>query len=220
MALCKPDTIFRAKPIHEVSHYIKGRILDLGCGPNCRYADLIPKYLRIGLDVDVTYTPDVVGKGENLPFKNDSFDSILCLQVLEHVSEPGAVLKEMWRVCRNNSNVLIMAPQFNELHEEPNDYFRYTCFGLKHLIKKQGFKVIEIKQRGAFFSLIAHASIRYAIDRFNLVEGKLLTRLLRIPVKFIVAIASLLDHFDQSKANRKHALGWTVIAKKSVSNHG
>ena len=41
----------------------------------------------------------------------------------------------------------------DEMHDEPNDYWRFTKFGLRYLFENVGFKIIVINQRGGFFRL-------------------------------------------------------------------
>jgi SAM-dependent methyltransferase len=60
------------------------------------------------------------------------------------VPQPAAVLAEAWRVLRPGGVLLLSAPFFWPLHEEPHDYYRYTRHGLQHLLEQAGFEAIHI----------------------------------------------------------------------------
>jgi len=49
--------------------------------------------------------------------------------------------------------VLLTESLMDEMHDEPNDYWRFTKFGLRYLFENVGFKIIVINQRGGFFRL-------------------------------------------------------------------
>lgn len=197
------------------SHYIKGVVLDVGAGSFDRYSDLFSceKYLRV--DIDPKNKPDIVASAENIPLGDRSVDSVVSTQVLEHVKEPEAAIYEFYRILKPGGYVLATVPQWGELHEQPNDYYRFTNFGIRYLFEKVGFRVIELEQRGGFFSVMAQTRTRYLMDRFNLPEKNLWFFLLWLPVKICGRLAIFLDRIDTSTANRKHALGWCVLAKKS-----
>ena len=60
---------------------------------------------------------------------------------------------------------------------EPDDYFRFTKFGLKYLLEESGFKPLEISVRGGVFSLLSQLIISKAYEQFNLFENNLLRKL-------------------------------------------
>lgn len=47
-----------------------------------------------------TYYPDIVGDIHDMPLNDDSYDSIICLAVLEHVSKPWIAANEIYRVLK------------------------------------------------------------------------------------------------------------------------
>ena len=65
-----------------------------------------------------------------MPVDNDSFDYILCTQVLEHLELPLESLTEMNRVLKKGSKIFISVPFHHNEHQTPHDYFRYTSHGL------------------------------------------------------------------------------------------
>lgn len=135
--------------------HLHGRLLDLGCG-NSPYRPLLTNISSyVPYDIDATGSkPAVVGMAERLPFAENSFDSILSTQVLEHVAEPWHLLEEVARVLRPNGRLLLSAPQAWRLHEEPYDYYRYTHYGLRYLLKRVGLDVISYQPLGGTWLLI------------------------------------------------------------------
>jgi len=82
-------------------------VLDIGCGDGkIDYLITQKKDVDIlGVDVlvrDKTYVPVQEFDGENLPFEDDSFDTVLFIDVLHHIDNPAAILKEAKRVARKN----------------------------------------------------------------------------------------------------------------------
>src|SRR5690242_7938183 len=121
---------YQAERVAEVRAALGGsfmgkRLLDLGSGMGGGLVALRRAGLDVvGLDYNPAYCriaqlrgqrydlrlPLVVGVGERLPFPANSFDGILCLDVLEHVQSPAAVLAEMRRVLRPGGVVLTTVP--------------------------------------------------------------------------------------------------------------
>jgi SAM-dependent methyltransferase len=142
--------IFRG--LRDNAHYLQGKLLDFGCG-NRSYQTLFPAKEQIGLEIyqkghDHTGEKiDVYYDGVAVPFRAESFDSVLCIEVLEHVFEPDRVLKELWRVMKTEACLVMTVPFVWEEHEQPYDYGRLTQFGLKYLLQKNGFEVKIYEKR-------------------------------------------------------------------------
>jgi len=139
----------------------RGRLLDVGCGDR-RYEPVFRQRVSswTALDWPVSFDgrggrPDIVADALRLPITDASFDTVLCTQVLEHVPEPQRLLAEAFRVLRPGGQLVLTAPQYNALHEEPRDFFRYTCYGLDHLAAGCGFTHRTLMPIGGFLSLFA-----------------------------------------------------------------
>lgn len=122
-------------------------ILDVGCG-KMPYRELFNSKTYTGLEYDTPiarqlYNADIYYDGEIFPFENQTFDCALSFQVLEHVKKPKLLLSEINRVLKPNGTVLLTAPFIGDEHEQPNDYFRFTSFGMKQLFVESGFEIIE-----------------------------------------------------------------------------
>lgn len=213
MYIFQIDRYLLDKQIGRSFKYISGDVLDVGAGV-LRYKQHFSFKKYLTLDVNKDFSPDIVGSAEDIPLDESSLDSIVCTQVLEHLPNPDLAIKEFCRVLKPNGIVLLTAPQLNELHEEPNDFYRYTKYGLKHLFVKNGFDIIQIEQRGGFFSAIGQMYIRFLIDYFGLYKKKILGRLANYFFILFGRLFIYLDEISKSKANKKHTIGYLVIARK------
>jgi|OM-RGC.v1.010864722 Methylase involved in ubiquinone/menaquinone biosynthesis len=124
-----------------------GKLLDVGCGSK-PYEKFFNVSEYIGLDIDNPATrkrgqADYFYDGNKFPFGDDEFNNVLCNQVLEHVFNPEQFLLEIQRVLRPGGKLLLTVPFIWDEHEQPFDYGRYSSFGLKSLLEKTGFSVIE-----------------------------------------------------------------------------
>lgn len=139
-----------AKNIKQLSSEISGKILDVGCGTK-PYKDFFNFIEYIGLEFDTGIdnekkSADYYYDGKIFPFQSESFDSVICNQVLEHIFEPEDFLKETFRVLKPKGKLLLTVPFVWDEHEQPFDFARYSSFGLKHLLNRAGFRIIIHKR--------------------------------------------------------------------------
>ena len=130
----------------------RGHTLDVGCGSR-PYAALFAHYT--GLEYDRTRylqtPPEICASAPSLPFVASSFDTVFSSQVLEHVPEPWVMIEEMARVLKPGGFLLVSAPHIWGLHEVPQDYFRFTCYGLQHLAERAGLQVVEVRPMAGYW---------------------------------------------------------------------
>ena len=107
------------------------RVLDVGCGDR-PYAELFPG--AVGFDVPGNPHADLHGSLEAIPVEDASFDVVLCLQVLEHVPDPGAAVQELRRAVRPGGRVLLSTHGIYPFHPNPDDLWRWTQQGLERLL--------------------------------------------------------------------------------------
>lgn len=132
--------------IRKCSTHINGNILDVGCGAK-PYKNIFKYNNYIGLEYDtpnnrMNKNAEFFYDGNKFPFGDGEFDSVLTNQVLEHVFNPDNFLKEINRVLKDDKHLLLTVPFVWDEHEQPYDYARYSSFGLKHLLNKNGFEVV------------------------------------------------------------------------------
>jgi SAM-dependent methyltransferase len=135
-------------------------VLDAGAG-DCRYRSLFQGRRYVGVDTAVgkglRYGElDVLGDLQALPFRDKTFDAALCMNVLEHVRQPERCLGEIHRVIKPQGHLYLMVPLFAREHQAPHDYFRYTSFGIRHLLERTGFAVEYVRPVGGYFRVLAN----------------------------------------------------------------
>lgn len=133
--------------------YYKGKVLDVGCGQS-PYKFLLNEAETEykGIDVKEATEFDYINKdviffdGKNIPFNDDTFDGIICTEVLEHVHEYQSLINELYRVAKPGAKGIITIPFSTRYHYIPHDYYRYTPSALEKMFSE--FSVIEITSRG------------------------------------------------------------------------
>ncbi len=115
-------------------------VLDLGCGFGAYGAALMKEGLKcFGCDINLDYLRKAAAEGlpvatvdTRLPFADGSFDTVLILEVLEHVANPDSVLTEAFRVAR--TNVLITVPNSENIEQmKANDVTYAHMLSSDHL---------------------------------------------------------------------------------------
>lgn len=147
------------RAVAQAFRSLRGRVIDLGCGI-MPYAELLPPAVVLyhGLDVTVRDSrPTLVGDIQSLGMlRDESYDGVVCLEVLEHVPEPGGALGEIARILCDGGVLVLSVPHLSRLHEIPHDYYRYTEYGLRHLLQKNDLEPLDMRTRGGLFSFLGH----------------------------------------------------------------
>lgn len=130
--------------------YARGIVVDLGCGDK-PYQSYVRAKKYIGVDKQGgNLTADVL----NLPLKNSYADTVISTQVLEHVKDPQQLFRESYRILKKGGYLILTAPMNWPIHDVSKDYWRFTEFGLVHLAKEAGFKVIDCRPLDGFISVV------------------------------------------------------------------
>jgi SAM-dependent methyltransferase len=139
-------------------------VLDAGAG-ECRFKSTFAHARYIGVDFaqgDPSWDYsglDALGRLEELPFPDRSFDRVISIVVLEHTAEPCRVLSEFRRVLSDRGTVHLVVPHMWEEHQRPHDYFRFTSNGIRYLMAGAGFRVDRIEPIGGFFWMLSRRLI-------------------------------------------------------------
>lgn len=125
------------------------RILDVGSG-FAPYRELFAAHTYLTSDWEGTQyspesAPDYICPADDLPLDEGSLDGLVCTQVLEHLVDPRTALAEFHRVLRPGGKLWVTTPLTWYLHELPNDYYRFTSFGLAHLVSGAGFVDLDVR---------------------------------------------------------------------------
>lgn len=150
-------------------------VLDVGAG-DAPYRELFghARYLTNDWQESVhagARRADVIARAEALPLESSSVGLVLCTQVLEHVPQPGRVLRECWRVLQPGGRIALTVPLAWQLHELPHDYYRYTQAGLEHLLAEAGFADIKVTPRNDAFTTLAQLMLDLAWSMGHAADG-------------------------------------------------
>jgi SAM-dependent methyltransferase len=198
--------------LEKVSVRARGRMLDLGCG-NKPYEKMFAGRVSEHVGCDIVQSNeqrvDVICPATEIPLDSGSFDTVLCTQVVEHVADHYAVMNEAFRLLKGGGVLILSAPMYWPLHEEPYDFFRFTRHGLRHLLEKIGFVELEIINNGGKWALCGQVLIQtFVTTRF---ASWFLTRKVIVP-----SINRLFAGLDDRFPNAGNPMNYVVVARKPV----
>lgn len=130
---------------------------------------------------------------------------------------PGVALAEAYRILESGGALVLDVPFQSWLYEALADYYRYTPFGLRHLLEQAGFEVLGIEPSSGYFTAVAVKSNCFA-RRF--LDGRPRTRWLRGAVLLQLwaggrYLAPLLhERLDRAPAREAHS--FMAIARKGT----
>jgi SAM-dependent methyltransferase len=148
-----PQTATRVGPVYfqpleqelaPVAHYLSGHLLNAGCGSRAVNSYLLANGVTTITNYDIASQDHevVVGLLESMPFKDGTFDSVLCNAVLEHVANVEDSIRELARVVKPDGHVVVAVPFLQPFHACPTDFRRYTADGLADLGLRAGLDVV------------------------------------------------------------------------------
>jgi SAM-dependent methyltransferase len=127
-------------------------ILDAGCGSGRTMQELVDYGEVHGIELDPEAAEVARGRGhgevrigrlEELPWNDGTFDLIACLDVIEHTPDDRATLRELRRVCRPGGWLLVTVPAYQalwSLHDEANHHYRrYSRASLRSAAVEAGW---------------------------------------------------------------------------------
>lgn len=139
------------------------RVLDVGCGVKPYYPFFQP-YAGEYVGIDPQYPDaDLQGTVEDMPVPDESFDVVICTQVLEHCPDPDRAVSELRRVTAPGGRVLASTHGVMVYHPNPDDLWRWTHTGLQRLFERNGsWERITITPNAGTASCVATILATYA----------------------------------------------------------
>ena len=158
-------------------------------------------------DIEKKHLPEVLGDVHEVEkfFSPRTFDAVIALEVLEHVSEPELAISGIYKILKTQGVFIFSTPWIIPIHDRPYDYYRFTPAALQMLCKE--FSNVKIFARGNYYDsvvvlLLRGLFMRGAAPRIFLIIGTLLAVFSRKP-----KIHDNLDKIDST-------IGYVVIAHK------
>ena len=148
--------------LESLAYHFRGRVLDIG-GARRRGRFEPPAEAR-WVVADLSGACDVRADIVALPFRSGAFDAIKATEVLEHVPDPAAALRECARVLRAGGHLVATAPFLERLHGDPDDYARFTEAMWARLLAEAGLRPLRIAPQGGYFTHLA-GLVRFLVLR-------------------------------------------------------
>lgn len=156
-----------------------GILLDVPAGEGALAAQL----LRLGLDVrccdlhpEIFRLPDVeIKRGDlshALPYADESFDYIACIEGLEHIENPHQALREFCRILRQGGQLILSIPNTLNIEER----FKWLLYGYtshfkplspEYLKKSLSDNLIGAEEIALHINPIAYPELRYILDKYG-----------------------------------------------------
>jgi len=125
---------------------LSGNILDLGSGGSDRYSDFIPREPDSKYELfDVKNGAVVDFEKDALNYNDNQFDTVILLNVLEHLYNYKNILTEIKRIKKDQGVLVGYVPFLIWYHPDPRDYFRYTHESLRLILEETGYTDILIE---------------------------------------------------------------------------
>jgi len=83
-----------------------------------------------------------------------SADTVVCLETLEHVSDPLAVVREMSRTLRIGGFLVLSVPFLGPIHSAPQDFWRFTEYQVKRMVEGAGLQIVDMEPLGRFLTVL------------------------------------------------------------------
>ncbi len=202
----------------EIKNHVKGKLLDLGCGK-------VPLYLAyrdFTTEVTCVDWPNSLHKNIyldhemdlNMPlsFIENSFNTIILSDVLEHLRKPELLISEAFRVLAPGGKLLMNVPFYYWVHEEPHDYFRYTRFALRSMAEDAGFTVLYLEETGGAPEILTDI-ISKLVVKIPFV-GKVSASIIQNITNFFLKLS--FGKKGSKKTAGKFPLGYVMILEKQV----
>lgn len=148
----------------KLARYVGNRVLEVGCGignmtpfflrrEHLTCLDLLPESVavvlerfgdRAGFEAHVA---DIIDPATVVAFADRHFDTIVCLNVLEHIEDDRTAIRNMFDLLEPGGQLLLFVPAgpylYGHLDEALGHYRRYTLGCLSGLVREQGFILDE-----------------------------------------------------------------------------
>ncbi len=197
-----------------IKQHAHGLLLDLGCGKVPLY-QVYKDYISDNICIDWANTlhkcPHLdyeFSLNQGIPLADEKFDTLLVTDVLEHISNPDLLWREMSRVLKPMGKLILGVPFLYRIHEAPHDYNRYTEYKLREFCESNGLTVIYLEPYGGsqevMLDIIAkHIGFSKILSYLHLLFSK-------------AFVSSIIGKKIFAKTSSKFPLGYCLVAQKTT----
>lgn len=165
-----------------IERHRDGLILDCGAGKRAVYYENV-----VNFEIVAYASTDVRGVGEVLPFKDNSFDAVVSIAVLEHVKDPFRCAQEIARVLKPGGELICCVPFLQPYHGYPHHYYNMTHQGLINLFSSS----IDVDRVEVYQSVYPIWSLTWMVQSWAAgLSGKTKDDFLNMPLRDLLAPAT------------------------------
>ena len=168
----------------------RGDVLDIG-SQNSPYKNMIKHNNFLRVDIDAKTNPDILGSIYDFEYTDDSFDTVLATEILEHLNKPKEAVSRLYRLLKKGGTCVLTTRFIQKYHPSPNDYYRYTEDSLREI-----------------FSEFEEVKVIYQGNRLTAIWMMLDSRF----APFVKYLNPLIARINVKKTN--FPLGFVVVARK------
>lgn len=157
---------------------------------------------------------DIISDISSIPVPDESFDAVMCIEVLEHVPDPLLALKELSRLLKPAGLLIVTAP-FNSLtHFAPYHFCTgFSRFWYQFHLKELGFNSLQISPNGNYFEFLAQELYRLP-EVINIYAKRKRIRFILYPFIYIMLHLLKLISPVGEKSSELQCYGFHVVARK------
>jgi len=133
------------------SGFTSKTVLEVGGNRDSNMPHRIKASKYVTLDITPASGADYIADATDMPIRDNTFDIVLCTEVLEHVRDYQKLTDEAYRVLKKDGSCILSTRFLYKVHDAPGDYFRFTEQSLKYIFRN--FRDIEIKLMGNKFTV-------------------------------------------------------------------
>jgi len=156
---------------------------------------------------------DIISDITSIPEKNEAFDAIMCIEVLEHLPDPISALKELTRLLKISGKLILTAPFCSLTHYSPYYYQTgYSRYFYEHWLSNLDYKILDLEVNGNYFEYLAQ-EIHRIPSIGKKYSGQKIGRLKLFLLNHMLGLQEQLSKSD-SGSNELLSFGLHVFAEK------
>jgi SAM-dependent methyltransferase len=150
-----------------------GRLLEIGPQDRSEVRELFAPFTVDTFDIVSTSNPTYVGDitKYNRSIADDTYNGIVCMEVIEHTLDPFGAIAEMRRILTHNGFLLISAPLNFRIHGPLPDCWRFTEHGFKVLLRDFEIQELDILESPGRELFPVHYNVFARNDKFKHTQG-------------------------------------------------